>query len=294
MKNLPNLQHQGLNQKMTSSENIIQIKNLSKRYQDGFKALKSVNLNIKKGEIFALLGPNGAGKTTLINMICGIVNIREGAVSISGNDVVNDYRLTRKLVGLVPQELTSETFETVLGTVNFSRGLFGKKENNKYIEKPNIKIDAVIFMACSLCPIHPETKDNFQKYVTKYSEIIRAKDAEPMLFMSWPYGNRPKMIDSLRKVFVNTANKNNLLLIPAGEAFYKFSQAHPDINLYTDDYRHPSKEGTYLAAAVVFATLYGKATAGNQGIMNLDKDIALKIQLSVDKTVSEFLGVVLK
>ena len=120
---------------MTSSENIIQIKNLSKRYQDGFKALKSVNLNIKKGEIFALLGPNGAGKTTLINMICGIVNIREGAVSISGNDVVNDYRLTRKLVGLVPQQLTSETFETVLGTVNFSRGLFGKKENNKYIEK---------------------------------------------------------------------------------------------------------------------------------------------------------------
>jgi ABC-2 type transport system ATP-binding protein len=120
---------------MSLTENIIQIKNLSKRYQDGFEALKSVDMDIKKGEIFALLGPNGAGKTTLINMICGIVNIRSGKVTISGNDVVNDYRLTRKMVGLVPQELTSETFETVSGTVNFSRGLFGKKEDSKYIEK---------------------------------------------------------------------------------------------------------------------------------------------------------------
>ena len=135
MKNLPNIKNQGLNQPMTSSGNIIQIQNLSKRYQDGFRALRSICLDIRKGEIFALLGPNGAGKTTLINMICGIVNIQEGEVKISGLDNIKDYRKTRAMIGLVPQELTSETFETVLSTVNFSRGLFGKKDNPSYVEK---------------------------------------------------------------------------------------------------------------------------------------------------------------
>ena len=202
--------------------------------------------------------------------------------------------MTRRSITINGSDLPWHDIESYLSNEQIGSYTIDADNNNEYIKKPNIKTDAVIFMACSLCPIHPETKDNFQKYVAKYSEIIRAKDAEPMLFMSWPYGNRPKMIDPLRKVFISTANKNNLLLIPAGEAFYKFSQAHPNINLYTEDYRHPSKEGTYLAAAVVFSTLYGKATAGNQGIMNLDKDVALKIQLSVDKTVSEFFDVILK
>ena len=120
---------------MFSTEKIIEIKDLSKVYPDGFHALKSVNLDIHKGEIFALLGPNGAGKTTLINMICGIVNIHQGKIKIDDHDVINDFRITRKMVGLVPQELTSETFETVLGTVSFSRGLFGKKKNDQYITK---------------------------------------------------------------------------------------------------------------------------------------------------------------
>ena len=120
---------------MLSTEKIIEIKDLSKVYPDGFHALKSVNLDIHKGEIFALLGPNGAGKTTLINMICGIVNIHQGKIKIDDHDVINDFRITRKMVGLVPQELTSETFETVLGTVCFSRGLFGKKKNDQYIKK---------------------------------------------------------------------------------------------------------------------------------------------------------------
>jgi ABC-2 type transport system ATP-binding protein len=116
-------------------DSIIQIKNLSKTYADGFQALNSINLDINKGEIFALLGPNGAGKTTLINMICGIVNIQDGMVSVDGHDVVRDYRKTRSMIGLVPQELTSETFETVWGTVSFSRGLFGKKQDTLYVEK---------------------------------------------------------------------------------------------------------------------------------------------------------------
>ena len=114
---------------------IINISKLSKVYEDGFQALNAINLDINKGEIFALLGPNGAGKTTLINMICGIVNIHHGEVKVAGLDIIKDFRETRSMIGLVPQELTSETFETVWSTVSFSRGLFGKQEDAVYIEK---------------------------------------------------------------------------------------------------------------------------------------------------------------
>jgi|TARA_B110001454_G_scaffold88173_3_gene84454 ABC-2 type transport system ATP-binding protein len=114
---------------------IINISKLSKVYEDGFQALNAINLDINKGEIFALLGPNGAGKTTLINMICGIVNIHHGEVKVAGLDIIKDFRETRSMIGLVPQELTSETFETVWSTVSFSRGLFGKQEDAAYIEK---------------------------------------------------------------------------------------------------------------------------------------------------------------
>src|SRR5262244_1691492 len=105
---------------------IIKISNLSKTYAEGYQALKDVNLEIRKGEIFALLGPNGAGKTTLINIICGIVNPSSGVVVADGHDVIRDYRAARAKIGLVPQELTTDMFETVSDTVRFSRGLFGK------------------------------------------------------------------------------------------------------------------------------------------------------------------------
>ena len=114
---------------------IIRISELSKTYGDGFEALKDVNLDIQPGEIFALLGPNGAGKTTLINIICGIVNASSGHVVIDGYDNVAAFRQTRSLIGLVPQELTTETFETVWDTVAFSRGLFGKAANPAYLEE---------------------------------------------------------------------------------------------------------------------------------------------------------------
>ena len=113
---------------------IIAIKNVSKTYATGFEALKDINLDIEKGEIFALLGPNGAGKTTLINIICGIVTPSAGKVTVDGHDIVTDYRAARSLIGLVPQELTADMFETVRGTVSFSRGLWGKWENPAYIE----------------------------------------------------------------------------------------------------------------------------------------------------------------
>ena len=117
------------------SQNQISINNLSKIYKNGFNALKSVNLNIKKGEIFAMLGPNGAGKTTLISIICGIVKPSSGIVSVDGFDIISDYRETRSRIGLVPQELTLEQFETVFNNVSYSRGLYGKKPDPEHIEK---------------------------------------------------------------------------------------------------------------------------------------------------------------
>ncbi|HXA38140.1 MAG TPA: ABC transporter ATP-binding protein [Phenylobacterium sp.] len=114
---------------------IISVEGLSKTYAGGFQALKDVSLTIDKGEIFALLGPNGAGKTTLIGITCGLVNPTQGRVLADGHDVVRDYRAARRLIGLVPQELSTDAFETVWATVNFSRGLFGKPKNPAYVEK---------------------------------------------------------------------------------------------------------------------------------------------------------------
>ena len=117
------------------SQNQISINNLSKIYKNGFNALKNINLNIKKGEIFAMLGPNGAGKTTLISIICGIVKPSSGIVSVDGFDIIDDYRETRSRIGLVPQELTLEQFETVFNNVSYSRGLYGKNPDPQHIEK---------------------------------------------------------------------------------------------------------------------------------------------------------------
>ena len=116
-------------------QNQINITNLSKIFDNGFNALKNVNLNIQKGEIFAMLGPNGAGKTTLISIICGIVKPSSGKVTVDNFDIIKDYRETRSRIGLVPQELTLEQFETVFNNVSYSRGLYGKKPDPKHIEK---------------------------------------------------------------------------------------------------------------------------------------------------------------
>src|SRR6187401_1252412 len=114
---------------------IISVKDLSKSYASGFKALSDIDLDIRRGEIFALLGPNGAGKTTLIGIICGILVPTQGQVTVDGHDIIKDYRAARSLIGLVPQELHTDAFETVWATVSFSRGLFGKPKNPAHIEK---------------------------------------------------------------------------------------------------------------------------------------------------------------
>ena len=117
------------------SNDQINITNLSKIYDNGFEALKKINLNIKKGEIFAMLGPNGAGKTSLISIICGIVKPTSGKITVDGYDIIDDYRDTRSRIGLVPQELTLESFETVFNNVSYTRGLYGKAPNQIHIEK---------------------------------------------------------------------------------------------------------------------------------------------------------------
>jgi ABC-2 type transport system ATP-binding protein len=114
---------------------LIQVSGVTKTYASGFRALQSVDLGVRQGEILALLGPNGAGKTTLISIVCGMVRASGGTVTVGGHDIVADYKKTRALIGLVPQELTTEAFETVWATVNFSRGLFGHAKNPEYLEK---------------------------------------------------------------------------------------------------------------------------------------------------------------
>ncbi|MFN7152616.1 MAG: ABC transporter ATP-binding protein [Acidovorax sp.] len=118
-----------------AADAIVRVRGVSKTYAGGFQALKNIDLDIRRGEIFALLGPNGAGKTTLISVICGMSNATEGSITADGHDTVHDYRAARAAIGLVPQELHTDSFETVWATVNFSRGLFGKAPNPAFIEK---------------------------------------------------------------------------------------------------------------------------------------------------------------
>ncbi len=160
--------------------------------------------------------------------------------------------------------------------------------NNEYKQVEDTSIDAVIFMDCSLCPIHPKTKKDFHKNVTKYTNIIRSRGMEPILFMSWPYKNKPLMIEELREEFFKAAKINNIFLIPVGEAFYTFQKKYPEINLYTDDFRHPSKEGTYLAAAVTFGSLFNLDVTGTKGIKGINADVAHKIHKIADSTVQSF------
>ena len=114
---------------------IVSVQNLKKTYPGGLDALKGINLEIQEGEILALLGPNGAGKTTLISTICGIAKITEGKITVGGMDIVADYRKARAMIGLVPQEITLEPFETVINSIRFSRGLFGRPKNEEYLEQ---------------------------------------------------------------------------------------------------------------------------------------------------------------
>ena len=161
-------------------------------------------------------------------------------------------------------------------------------DTNTYEPYEKQDIDVVIMMDCSLCPINDERKNSFYKYVRKHSETIRSKGIEPILFMTWPYKNQPEMQQKLEEEFFKASKLNNLRLIPAGQAFLYINQNYPNINLYTKDLRHPSKEGTYLAALMVFTSLSNKSPIGNTYMMDLDPDIAKILQIAAWTTYKNF------
>ena len=143
-------------------------------------------------------------------------------------------------------------------------------------------------MDCSLCPINDERKDSFYKYVKKHSETIRSKGIEPILFMTWPYKNKPQMQQKLEIEFLKASKINNLRMVPAGQAFLYINQNFPNINLYTEDLRHPSKEGTYLAALMIFSSLSNKSPVGNTYIMGIDPEVAEILQKVAWITYKDF------
>ena len=151
-------------------------------------------------------------------------------------------------------------------------------DTNTYEPYKDKDIDVVIMMDCSLCPINEQRKSSFYKYVKKHSETIRSKGIEPILFMTWPYKNKPEMQQQLEKEFFKASELNNLRMIPAGQAFLFVNKNFSNINLYTNDLRHPSKEGTYLAALMIFTTLSNKSPVGNLYTMGLDPEIARTLQ----------------
>ena len=151
-------------------------------------------------------------------------------------------------------------------------------DTNTYKPYEDQDIEVVIMMDCSLCPINEKRKDSFHKYVKKHSETIRSKGIEPILFMTWPYKNKPEMQQKLEKEFFKASKLNKLRMVPAGQAFTYINQNFPDINLYTEDLRHPSKEGTYLAALMIFTTLSDKSPIGNTYTMELDSEVAKTLQ----------------
>ena len=190
-------------------KNILEINNVTKFYKNSVKALEDVNLNIKEGEIFALLGPNGAGKSTLINSICGIVNFNTGTIKINNMDIVKNYRTTRKITGIVPQELNLESFETVWNNVNYSRGLFGKKPDHNYIEK--------LLKQLSLW----DKKDNKIKELSGGMKrrvlIAKALSHQPkLLFLDEPTASLdPDTGDYIRTYIEDYASKNKTTILLA-------------------------------------------------------------------------------
>ena len=200
----------------------------------------------------------------------------------------SNQSLKQRSITINGSSLSWHPLDAYLNNKNIGSFSIDTAKDNKYVKVDDTSIDAVIFMDCSLCPIHPNTKDDFHDNVAKYTKTIRAKGMEPILFMSWPYKNKPSMIKELREEFFKAANVNNIRLIPVGEAFYAFEKKYPEIDLYTDDFRHPSEEGTYLAASVVFATLFNLDVKGTKGRKGIDAKTTLKIQEIADLTVKNF------
>jgi hypothetical protein len=170
-------------------------------------------------------------------------------------------------------------------------GSYSFDDNNNIIFNKSAKLyDAAVMMDCSQCPIHPTLKTVFTEYAKKNADIVRAKGAKPIFFMSWAYADKPEMTAQLAEAYTVAGNANNALVIPAGLAFAKSVGKQPELNLYVPDKRHPSLAGTYLAACVVFASLTGKSPVGNSYVAGIDASTAKFLQEIAWETVQEYYG----
>ena len=304
------------------STNQISINNLSKAYDNGFEALKKVNLEIKKGEIIALLGPNGAGKTTLISIICGIVTPSSGRVTVENFDIIEDYRETRSRIGLVPQELTLELFETVFNNVSYSRGLNGKKPNPKHIEK--------ILKDLTLWDKKDQRLEQLSGGMKRRVLIAKALSHEPsILFLDEPTAGVDvelrrgmwKVVEDLRKTGVTiiltthyieeaeaiadrvaVINQGEIIVIDkTKELLKKMGQKKLSVNLQSEINEIPDSLGKYnleIGKDNKTVEYTYDANSKSTGITNLLKDLkdaGLKLQdLKTEQTTLEkiFIGLV--
>ena len=304
------------------STNQISINNLSKAYDNGFEALKKVNLEIKKGEIIALLGPNGAGKTTLISIICGIVTPSSGRVTVENFDIIEDYRETRSRIGLVPQELTLELFETVFNNVSYSRGLNGKKPNPKHVEK--------ILKDLTLWDKKDQRLEQLSGGMKRRVLIAKALSHEPsILFLDEPTAGVDvelrrgmwKVVEDLRKTGVTiiltthyieeaeaiadrvaVINQGEIIVIDkTKELLKKMGQKKLSVNLQSEINEIPDSLGKYnleIGKDNKTVEYTYDANSKSTGITNLLKDLkdaGLRLQdLKTEQTTLEkiFIGLV--
>jgi len=304
------------------STNQISVTNLSKVYDNGFEALKKVNLEIKKGEIIALLGPNGAGKTTLISIICGIVTPSSGKVTVENFDIIEDYRETRSRIGLVPQELTLELFETVFNNVSYSRGLNGKKPNPKHIEK--------ILKDLTLWDKKDQRLEQLSGGMKRRVLIAKALSHEPsILFLDEPTAGVDvelrrgmwKVVEDLRKTGVTiiltthyieeaeaiadrvaVINQGEIIVIDkTKELLKKMGQKKLSVNLQSEIKEIPDSLGKYNLEigkdnkTVEYTYDVNSKSTGITNLLKDLKDAGLKLQdLKTEQTTLEkiFIGLV--
>jgi len=198
-----------------------------------------------------------------------------------------DYRATSVTIsgsGFDWHDVASYFRPNAIGNYSFD------EQNNVVFNKLDKLFDVAIMMDCSQCPIHPTLKSVFTEYAKKDSDIVRAKGARPVFFMSWAYADKPEMTAQLAEAYTVAGNENNALVIPAGLAFAKAISKQPELNLYAIDKRHPSAAGTYLASCVVFAALTGRSPVGNSYLANVDAQTAAFLQNVAWETVQEYYG----
>ena len=198
-----------------------------------------------------------------------------------------DYRATMVTIGgsgLDWHDVESYFRPNGIGAYSFD------DQNNVVFNPPGKMFDAAVMMDCSQCPIHPKLKPAFTEFTKKDSDIVRAKGAKPVFFMSWAYADKPEMTAQLAEAYTIAGNENNALVIPAGLAFAKAVSKQPEVNLYAVDKRHPSAAGTYLASCVVFAALTGRSPVGNTYLATIDPQTATFLQNVAWETVQEYYG----